>query len=158
MRAVFVLAALAALIWSAPVSARVRADLNASPSYAAEIRIYGLRLRFAGRIRLRRGGKKKSRFLRRLLPRFALGLLRLPGSGLRLAATVGTGDAALTALCAGSLQTIFGAANALCPTQGRARPDFAGAGFCLSACCIVTARGGDIIRTGVRAAKSARTA
>ena len=118
MRAVFVLAALAALIWSAPVSARVRADLNASPSYAAEIRIYGL----------------------------------------RLAATVGTGDAALTALCAGSLQTIFGAANALCPTQGRARPDFAGAGFCLSACCIVTARGGDIIRTGVRAAKSARTA
>ena len=158
MRAVFVLAALAALIWSAPVSARVRTDLNASPSYAAEIRIYGLRLRFAGRIRLRHGGKKKSRFLRRLLPLFALGLLRLPGSGLRLAATVGTGDAALTALCAGSLQTLFGAANALCPTQGRARPDFAVAGFCLSACCIVTARGGDIIRTGVRAAKSARTA
>lgn len=156
MRLFFAAAAAWVLVWAAPVRLCVRADVSAQPSYAAEISVYGLCARFAGRIRAQRGTKKRRGFFRRVAARFALELLRLPGTRAGAAVRLGTGDAALTALCAGALQALLGAANAAFPLRARVEADFRRAGFCLTARCIVTARGGDIIRTGVRAVRLAR--
>lgn len=158
MRFLFAAAAAWVIVWAAPVRLCVRADVGAQPSYAVEVSVYGLCARFAGRIRVRRGAKKRRGFFKRAAARFALEMLRLPGTRAGAAARLGTGDAALTALCAGTLQAILGAANAAFPMRVRVTADFRHAGFCLSARCIVTARGGDIIRTGVRAVRLARRA
>ena len=158
MRACFFVAAFFILLASLPVKIFLRADLNRAPSYAAEICVYGFCLRFGGLIRIRRksGAKKLNRTARRFALAFAKEMLRLPGVRTGFAGRVGTGDAAFTALCAGSLQTLLSLPNALCPTRAFIAPDFNANCFALTGRCILPLRGGDIIRAGMRAARAAR--
>ena len=158
MRACFFVAAFFVLLASLPVEIFLRVDLNRAPSYAAEFRAYGLCARLGGPLRIKRkkGAKKLSAFARRFLTAFAKELLRLPGVRAGFAGRVGTGDAALTALCAGSLQTLLSLPNALCQTRAFIAPEFRAVCFALTGRCILPLRGGDIIRAGARAAWAAR--
>lgn len=158
MQVCFFAAAFFILLAAAPVEIFLRADLNRAPSYAAEIRVYGFCVRFGGPIRIKRKkrAKKPAPAARRFALVFAKELLRLHGVHAGFAGRVGTGDAAFTALCAGSLQTLLSFPNALCPTRAFIAPDFRTACFTLTGRCILPLRGGDIIRAGARAAWAAR--
>ena len=75
---------------------------------------------------------------------------------LSLDARIGLGDAAQTAVAAGSLRAIaaavFSRLDCEADCELRVMPDFERAGFCAQACCIFSCQAGDIMLAVLRAA------
>lgn len=151
-----VLTILIAVLLTLPVELDIRADLNVIPSYLFIIRVYGFSFTLAGPFKPRPAARKKTKaknrlLLRRTALRTALELVRRKPAAIAFSGRVGTGDAALTALGAGILQTALAACNAFAPTHTAIAPDFFQTVFWLSARCMLSLRGGEIIRTGALA-------
>lgn len=151
LRVLFVLLAVLAAM---PLEVDVSVFLNATPSYAAVVRVYGKRIRLGGLIRLdpksflkkRKNGRLLRAYMRALLPVFKKACTHAAAS-----CRVGVPDAALTALSAGAVRAALGACRALLPVRARVTADFQSPGFALAARCIFSLRGGDIMGAGVRA-------
>ena len=149
----------AAVVATLPLRLFLRADINREPTFEIVIYLYGFRMQFEGLLErdaslsVRRGGGKNGvRRPLRALGRFFLRLLEV-SSPARLEATcrLGTGDAFGTALAAAGLHAGLSALGARCGMKLRVYADFRRACFALRARCILSFRGGDIIRAGVLA-------
>lgn len=149
----------AAILATAPLKLAIRADINREPTFEVMLRVYGFRMRFYGlvgakgeiTIRRKDGQSLGQLPLKRLFFFWYYLFVGAQWSRAEANCRVGTGDALTTALAAGAISALLHTAGAGIGLRVRVWPEFSGAFFALSLRCILSFRGGDIIRAGVKA-------
>ncbi len=151
----------AAVTLTAPLKLSVRADIGKESTFEVIVWLYGMPVRFVGLISAmgvfslrHEKGKREATFQIGQILSFYVHLFRAAEwSQAELRCRIGTGDAFESAMLAGGLSILLQAAGAPIHAHVDVRPEFTKAFFALSARCILSFRGGDIIRAGVRAFK-----
>ncbi len=148
----------AAVAATAPLRLSIRVDINRKPTFEAVLHIYGLRLQFdglltdKGKLSMRRaGGKNEMQLPFRQLFSFWYHLfLCAQWTHAEFTGRIGTGDACTTALASAALGAALRAMGSSVRATVDVKPDFTKTFFALSARCILSFRGGDIIRAGAK--------
>ncbi|MCL1964626.1 MAG: DUF2953 domain-containing protein [Firmicutes bacterium] len=151
------IALITAVLATAPMRLSLRVDVGGKPSFAVALYVYGICLRFRGpipRAMLRdilNGPQIPFRLSMRDLFFFFYHLFEgAQWSKASAVCRVGTGDAYSTALLTGMLSALLGAAGSTVGLRAKVKPEFNRPFFVLSIRCILSFRGGDIIRAGAK--------